>query len=67
MSYTELADTEFLVKTDGESKIIYNKVKLYEDGDDVWCVFYSYPEEAEEGWGRELPVIADTFAVTAAE
>lgn len=67
LSYTELADTEFLVKTDGESKIIYNKVKLYEDGDDVWCVFYSYPEEAEEGWGRELPVIADTFAVTAAE
>ena len=33
---------------------------------DVWVIFYSYPAELEEGWGRELPVIADTFALSAA-
>ena len=30
---------------------------------DLWGIFYCYPKEAEEGWGRELPVIADTFAL----
>lgn len=39
------------------------RVRLYETEGRVFCVFYRYPEEAEEGWGRELPVIADTFAV----
>lgn len=34
------------------------------DNNDVWCIFYCYPAEAEEGWGRELPVIADTFALS---
>lgn len=43
---------------------IIHKVRLLEDSGDIWCVGYSYPMEAEEGWGRELPVIADTFAVT---
>ncbi len=28
---------------------------------------YCYPPEAEEGWGKELPVIADTFALTITE
>lgn len=26
-----------------------------------------YSSEAEEGWGRELPVIADTFALSIAD
>ncbi len=43
-----------------ENGISYH-VRFHEIGDEVWCVFYSYPAEAEEGWGRELPVIADTF------
>lgn len=38
-------------------------VRLFETETGLWCVFYSYPSEAEEGFGRELPVIADTFAV----
>ena len=63
LSDAELANLE-LLQTDGE--IIY-KEKLYGDGNDVWCVYYCYPEEAEEGWGRELPVIADTFAITVSE
>lgn len=63
LSDAELANLE-LLQTDGE--IIY-KEKLYGDGNDVWCVFYCYPSEAEEGWGRELPVIADTFAITISE
>ena len=46
---------------------IIHKVRMLEDSGDVWCVGYSYPMEAEEGWGRELPVIADTFAITASE
>ena len=39
------------------------RAKLYQEENRSWCVFYCYPEDAEEGWGRELPVIADTFAV----
>ena len=62
-SDADLANME-LTQTDGG--IVYHE-KLYGDGSNVWCVFYCYPEEAEEGWGRELPVIADTFAVTVSE
>ena len=46
-----------------EEDDIRHHVRLYETETGLWCVFYSYPSEAEEGWGRELPVIADTFAV----
>lgn len=63
LSDADLANLEWS-QTDGE--IIYRE-KLYGDGNDVWCVFYCYPSEAEEGWGRELPVIADTFAITVTE
>ena len=45
-----------------EENIVYH-VRLYEAETGRWCVFYCYPTEAEEGWGSELPVIADTFAV----
>ncbi len=31
---------------------------------DVWGIFYSYPADFAEGFGRELPVIADTFALS---
>jgi len=63
VSDADLANME-LTQTDGG--LVYHE-KLYGDGSNVWCVFYCYPEEAEEGWGRELPVIADTFAVTVSE
>lgn len=43
-----------------EDELAY-RVRLYEMEGEVFGVFYRYPEEAEEGWGRELPVIADTF------
>ncbi|MCI9078584.1 MAG: M56 family metallopeptidase [Lachnospiraceae bacterium] len=39
------------------------KCRLYKSGKNIWGVFYSYPAEAEEGWGSELLVIADTFVV----
>ena len=42
---------------------LFYKVKLYEAENKMWCVLYCYPEEAEEGFGSEMPVIADTFAV----
>lgn len=32
----------------------------------LWCVYYCCPTEAEEGFGRELAAIADTFAVSEA-
>lgn len=38
-------------------------VQLKEFEGDVWGIFYSYPTEFEEGWGRELPVIVDTFTL----
>lgn len=49
------------LKQDGDL-IVHAELK--QDGNSVWGIFYSYPNEAEEGWGRELPVIADTFAVS---
>lgn len=48
-----------------ENGAIVLKVSLFEAGDGAWGVFYRYPVEAEEGWGRELTVIADTLMVTA--
>lgn len=49
------------LKQDGDLTV---HAELKQDGNSVWGIFYSYPNEAEEGWGRELPVIADTFAVS---
>ena len=43
---------------------LLNHALLKQTESDVWGVFYCYPAEAEEGWGRELPVIADTVAVS---
>lgn len=40
-------------------------VSLKEDEGGIWGVFYAYPAEGAEGWGARLPVIADTFALTA--
>ncbi len=47
-----------------EGDLIY-QVGLKEFDKDIWGIFYCYPMEAEAGWGRELPVIADTFAPSA--
>lgn len=46
-----------------EGDLIYH-VGLKASENDVWGIFYCYPTDAEEGWGRELPVIADTFALS---
>lgn len=46
-----------------EEEIIYH-AELKEFENDSWGIFYCYPMEAEEGWGRELLVIADTFALS---
>lgn len=43
-----------------------SRVRLVENAEDIWAVFYSYPEEALEGAGARLPVIVDTFTVTGA-
>ncbi|MDE7321182.1 MAG: hypothetical protein K2N73_00365 [Lachnospiraceae bacterium] len=39
------------------------KAHVHEAENGVWCVFYCCPLEAEEGWGRELSVIVDTFSI----
>lgn len=61
-----LLDDGYVPDEDGISKqedgISYH-TRFYETPDEIWLVQYSYPVEAEEGFGRELPVIADTFAV----
>lgn len=36
---------------------------LKEFEQDVWGIFYCLPVDAQEGWGSELPVIANTFAL----
>ncbi len=43
--------------------LIYH-VELQESEHDIWGIYYSYPMEFEEGLGRELPVIANTFALS---
>ncbi len=43
---------------------LITRVRLMESTDDVWCIFYAYPEDAIEGAGARIPVIIDTFAVT---
>lgn len=42
--------------------LYYAELKKWEN--DIWGVFYCFPIEAKEGWGKELPVIADTFAIS---
>ncbi len=47
-----------------EGDLIYHaEQETFEN--DVWGIFYSYPADYEEGWGSELPVIANTFALSA--
>lgn len=48
-------------KQDGDL-ICHVEQKVF--GNDVWGVFCSYPVDFEDGWGREFPVIADTFALS---
>ena len=48
-------------RQDGE--LIYG-VELKEYETELWGIYYSYPVDAEEGWGSRILVIADTFAVT---
>lgn len=59
----EEEDSYCMYRWDTALDLIYG-VKLRESGNDVWGIFYSYPSEAEDGWGRDLDVIADTFALT---
>ena len=40
------------------------RVRLLEDDGRVWEIFYCHTEEAEEGWGQVLKVMADTFALS---
>lgn len=50
-----------IFRQDGE---LINGVELKESENDLWGVYYTYPIDSEEGWGRRISVIADTFAVT---
>lgn len=46
-----------------EEDLVYHvEQKVFEN--DVWGIFYSYPAEFEEGWGREFPVIVNTFELS---
>lgn len=64
----KLMDDGYVISEDGqrqkqeEDQICHVQWKDF--GNDLWGVFYCYPADAEEGWGRELPVIADTFALS---
>lgn len=49
-----------------EGDLIYRvEQKVFENN--VWGIFCSYPVEFEEGWGREFPVIVNTFAISDGE
>ncbi|MDE6389144.1 MAG: M56 family metallopeptidase [Lachnospiraceae bacterium] len=70
----ELADTQgFIIDNESlsgrlemakQDADLLTRVRLMESSDVVWCIFYSYPEEAIEGAGARIPIIIDTFAVT---
>lgn len=46
-----------------EGDLIYHvEQKVFENN--VWGIFYSYPADFEDGWGREFPVIVNTFALS---
>lgn len=53
-------DYEFVRREGG---MVY-RVRLLEDSGRVWEIFYCHTEEAEEGWGQVLKVMADTFALS---
>lgn len=46
-----------------QEKAMTYRARLNELDNGTWGIFYCYPVEAEEGWGSELPVIADTFTL----
>ncbi len=46
-----------------EGDLIYH-IEQKEFDNNVWGIFYSYPVEFEEGWGREFHVIVNTFALS---
>ena len=46
-----------------EGDLIYHAEQKVFDNN-VWGIFYSYPVDFEEGWGREFPVITNTFALS---
>lgn len=47
-------------KQEGD-RIYHVEQKVFENN--IWGIFCLYPVEYEEGWGREFPVIANTFAL----
>lgn len=44
-----------------EDRVYHVRLRAF---DDVWGIFYSYPPDFEEDWGRKMHVIADTFALS---
>lgn len=49
-----------------EGDLLYHaEQKVFEDN--IWVIFYSYPVDFEDGWGREFPVIVNTFALSNGE
>ncbi len=32
--------------------------------DDIWGIYFQYPVDSEEGWGRRIIAIADTLKGT---
>lgn len=46
-----------------EGDLLYHaEQKVFENN--IWVIFYSYPADFEDGWGREFPVIVNTFALS---
>lgn len=46
-----------------EGDLLYHvEQKVFDNN--VWGIFYSYPVDFEDGWGREFSVIVNTFALS---
>ena len=63
----ELTDSGYIEINDRiwrqEGEMIYG-VALSVFEDDIWGIYFQYPVDSEEGWGRRIIAIADTLKGT---
>lgn len=55
----ENTDLQLQRKSDGKT----TRVEIRKNGSDIWGVFYTFPDEAIEGWGIRLAAMAGHFGI----
>lgn len=60
--YQESDNDCYWMLVEAEDRMSMVELRSDDEGD-IWGVFYTYPGEAEDGWGVELRTIAQTFSI----